>query len=743
MTVKRLFIFSSTAMKTLHVLRYFSFCLLLAVSSIAQAQCPNLVWSDEFDGTELDLSKWEPQIGDGCNYGICQWGNNELQFYKAENAVVSEGTLKILIKQEKNRRYNYTSARLRTKGLADFTYGRFEARMKLLHGQGLWPAFWMLSSNEPRGGWPQSGEIDIMEFLGQDPKKVFGTVHYGDPYPNNKYQGKDFFLYGDETFADDFHVFAVEWEPGEIRWYVDDVLYSTKTAADIEADGAVWPFDPDASNPEPNLMHLLLNVAVGGNLPGSPDATTPFPNQVEIDWVRVYDNSAFKPSISGDRLVPYQSSGQIYTLNNAPDGASIDWSVPAGASYVPVPGANAISVDWGGTGGDVVASTTDGCGQPASYRIDVTVESSFVREFSFDNFDDSEYAILGTMTGTLDVIDNPYPSGVNNSPKVAQYVRNAAEQYDAIFYSTASIPDASLYESGTKKFYMDVRSTTAPIGTQVLVQLEDSSRADPSNYPTGRHSRYLGTVTRNDGEWERIVFDYLDSPDDSTLDSAVDQIILLFAPDSFTGDTYDWDNFDSYVVEGTPSNVPPTAAFSYATTGLTADFDGSASTDDGSIVSWDWDFGDDVGGSGQSANHTYGSPGTYSVTLTVTDDDGATDSIAQDVSVSSGGDPTSLHVQSIATGTESAGGGKKRGTATITIRDDLEAPVGGATVFATFSGTFSETASGQTGPDGTVTLTTTGTARGGVIVNLCVDDITHATLNYDSAQNDITCTGGN
>jgi len=731
-------------MKTLHILRYISFCLALAVSSMAHAQCPNLVWSDEFNGTELDLSKWEPQIGDGCNYGICQWGNNELQFYKAENAVVSDGTLKILIKQEKNRRYNYTSARLRTKGLADFTYSRFEARMKLLQGQGLWPAFWMLSSNEPRGGWPQSGEIDIMEFLGQDPKKVFGTVHYGDPYPNNQYQSKDFLLYGDETFADDFHVFAVEWEPGEIRWYVDDILYSTKTADDVAPYD--WPFDPidpDSDPPEgENLMHLLLNVAVGGNLPGSPDATTPFPNQVEIDWVRVYDNSAFKPSISGDRLVSYQSGGHIYTLNNAPSGASIDWSVPAGAIINSGQGTDTVTVDWNDTGGYVVADVTDGCGTKA-YRIDVTVESPFVQEFSFENFDGPASATLLTATGTLDVTNNPYPSGINSSQTIAQYVRNPAEQYDTIFYSTASILDASLYESGAKKFYMDVRSTTVPIGTQVLVQLEDSSQAGPSNYPTGRHSRYVGTVTRNDGEWERIVFDYLDSPDGSTPDSAVDQIILLFAPDSFTGDTYDWDNFDSYVVEGTPSNIPPTAEFSYAATDLTVDFDGSASTDDGSIISWDWDFGDGVAGSGQSAHHAYGSPGTFYVTLTVTDNDGATDSTTQEVSLSGGGDPTSLHVQSIVTGTENAGGGNKRGTATITIHDDLETPVSGATVLATFSGTFSEAASGQTGPDGAVTLTTAGTARGGVTVNICVNDVTHATLNYDAAQNDITCSAGN
>jgi len=581
MTTKRFLIFSNSAMKTLHILLYFS-CLLLAVSSVAQAQCPtadpetpdpnaNLVWSDEFN-TDGDLSKWVPQIGDGCNYGICQWGNNELQFYKAENAEVSGGTLKIHIRKEKNRRYNYTSARLRSvvpvmpdcelTTLAEFEYGRFEARMKLLQGQGLWPAFWMLSTNELRGGWPQSGEIDIMEYLGQEPEKVFGTVHYGDPWPNNQYQGNDFLLYGGATFADDFHVFAVEWEPGEIRWYVDDVLYSTKTAGQIEAEGYDWPFDPidpDADPPEGvNQMHLLLNVAVGGNLPGSPDAMTPFPNQVEIDWVRVYDNSVFNPSISGDRLVPYQSSGE-YKLNNAPAGATIDWSVPAGATIVSGQGTDTLTLNWSDTGGDVVAQVTDEYGMVTSYRIGVTVEPDFV-------------------------------------------------------------------------------------------------------------------------------------------------------------------------------NAPPTAAFFYTTTGLTVNFDGSGSTDsDGIISSWKWDFGDGSSyASGDSTtSYTYSSADTYIVTLTVTDNNGATGFTTQNVSASSGGGPTSLHVQSVVTGTENAGGGNKRGAATITIHDDLGAPVSGANVTGIFSGTFSETVSDQTGPDGTVTLKTTGTAKGGVTVNVCIENVTHATLDYE------------
>ena len=132
MTTKIPFISTKKTLKISHILRWVCAFLILAAASTAQAQCPNLVWSDEFEGTELDLTKWEPQIGDGCNYGICQWGNNELQFYKAENAVVSDGTLKIMIKREKNRRYNYTSARLRTKGLGDFIYRHQSERRQCL-----------------------------------------------------------------------------------------------------------------------------------------------------------------------------------------------------------------------------------------------------------------------------------------------------------------------------------------------------------------------------------------------------------------------------------------------------------------------------------------------------------------------------------------------------------------------------------------------------------------------------------
>lgn len=239
--------------------------------------CP-LVWQDEFNGSTVDTGKWEFMLGDGCAYGICGWGNNELQYYRAENATVANGALTITAKQESFGGKQYTSARLRTLNLGDWTYGRFEMRAKLPVGQGMWPAFWMLPTNSPYGGWARSGEIDIMETVGNDPSRIHGTIHYHDQWPDNWQSGNSYVLpAGNPT---DWHVYAIEWEPAEIRWYVDGVLYSTKTAWDAVGYPFPAPFDVD--------FHLLLNLAVGGDWPGAPDGSTVFPQQYVIDYVRVY-----------------------------------------------------------------------------------------------------------------------------------------------------------------------------------------------------------------------------------------------------------------------------------------------------------------------------------------------------------------------------------------------------------------------------------------------------------------------
>jgi beta-glucanase (GH16 family) len=233
----------------------------------------NLVWSDEFNGTTIDPRNWTYDFGGN------GWGNSEFETYtnRPENARVENGKLIIEARQDPNIGNGYTSARLKTQGLQQFQYGRIEARMKLPSGQGIWPAFWMLGD---KGGWPQSGEIDIMEYIGKTPDTIYQTVH-GPGYSGAKGIGTHS-RPGVDSLKNDFHVYAVEWQPVEIRWYVDDQQVFKVTPAQIPT-GTQWVFD--------HPFFIILNVAVGGGWPGFPDSTTVFPQQLQVDYVRVYQQT--------------------------------------------------------------------------------------------------------------------------------------------------------------------------------------------------------------------------------------------------------------------------------------------------------------------------------------------------------------------------------------------------------------------------------------------------------------------
>jgi beta-glucanase (GH16 family) len=239
----------------------------------------DLVMEDNFDVDGApDPSIWTYDIGRGAdNNG---WGNNELQYYtdSPDNVVVQNGYLIITAKQEAIGGASYTSARLKTQNLFEQKYGRFEARIKLPLGQGLWPAFWMLGSNIDEVVWPQCGEIDIMEYLGNNPTQILGTLH-GPGYSGGESISKKYNL-PNSRFDNEFHVFGVEWTETYINWYVDDVLYNQITRKQVEAEGGEWVFD--------NSFFMILNMAVGGNLPGSPNSSTTFPQRMLVDYVRVY-----------------------------------------------------------------------------------------------------------------------------------------------------------------------------------------------------------------------------------------------------------------------------------------------------------------------------------------------------------------------------------------------------------------------------------------------------------------------
>lgn len=234
-----------------------------------------LVKADEFDidGTP-DESMWTYDIGTGQN----GWGNNELQYYtdRPENVVVEDGMLKITAIKEAYMGSSYTSARIITKGLFDKTYGRFEARMQLPWGQGIWPAFWLLGTDCDEVEWPQCGEIDIMEYRGQEPTIVHGSVH-GPGYSAGEAITKRYELTNDR-FDTDFHIFGIEWGPEYINYYVDDVLYNQITPADVTGE---WVYD--------HPFYILINVAVGGSYVGPPGASTSFPQTMLIDYVRIYE----------------------------------------------------------------------------------------------------------------------------------------------------------------------------------------------------------------------------------------------------------------------------------------------------------------------------------------------------------------------------------------------------------------------------------------------------------------------
>lgn len=293
----------------------------LVYSPSSAAQCAGfeyctLVWSDEFDGTEVDTTKWSFQRGDGTEVFLPSgWGNNEMQWYTDQNATVADGFLTITARKESvEPGWEYTSARLRSNRKGDWTYGRMEMRARMPLGKGLWPAFWMLPTERVYGGWAASGEIDIVEYIGSNPDEIFGTIHYGGEWPMNVSSSSQYKL-PSGTFDQGFHEFAIEWEAGEIRWYVDDIHYGTKT--DWYSSGGDFPAPFNAD------FHLLLNLAVGGNLPGAPNAETQFPQEYVIDYVRVYQQSDAPEFVinSGlnDAWFNPATSGQGFLLTVFPD----------------------------------------------------------------------------------------------------------------------------------------------------------------------------------------------------------------------------------------------------------------------------------------------------------------------------------------------------------------------------------------------------------------------------------------
>lgn len=234
----------------------------------------SLTWSEEFDGTELDSDTWTYELGNGCDKDLCGWGNNELQEYTSDpkNIRVADGMLTIEATEIPG---GYNSARIITQDKVELTFGRMDIRARMPKGQGLWPAIWMLGANINDVSWPMCGEIDIMELVGHTPAVTHGTVHYDNGSGYRYVGGSRSLASGD--LSDQFHVYSLVWNKNEIIWYLDNVQFQKFTKTGSET----FPFnDP---------FFFIMNVAVGGNWPGSPDGTTTFPQTMVVDYLRVFN----------------------------------------------------------------------------------------------------------------------------------------------------------------------------------------------------------------------------------------------------------------------------------------------------------------------------------------------------------------------------------------------------------------------------------------------------------------------
>ena len=277
-------------MKQLGVLSLIS--LLLIGCQSGQRQVPTypgytLVFADEFDGTRLNTANWSYREGDGCP-DLCGWGNKELQWYRPENTTVSGGNLIITAKEERFEGRDYTSSQIISRHKQDFRHGRIEASIKLPRGDGMWPAFWMMSSDDVYGTWAASGEIDIMEAK-NTPMEIRGNLHFGGEYPDNTKTGSSAYADGSD-FSQDYHLYSIEWDPKEIRWYCDNNLYKSTDVwwTGSKEDNGTFPAPFD------QRFYILLNVAVGGTYMDCfvPECiTAEFPQKMYVDYVRVYQKT--------------------------------------------------------------------------------------------------------------------------------------------------------------------------------------------------------------------------------------------------------------------------------------------------------------------------------------------------------------------------------------------------------------------------------------------------------------------
>ena len=399
-----------------------------------------LDWSDEFNGTSVASTNWTYDIGNGCP-NLCGWGNNELEYYtsRTQNVYVANGLLHIVAQQESYSNYNYTSAKLKSTGLFTQQYGRFEWRAKLPLGTGTWPALWMLPQNGTYGGWPNNGEIDVVENKGTNPTQEGGTIHYGGANGGDVYSGMTYtFPSGDGVT--NFHIYALEWTSNSVKWFVDNVLYETQTNwwSNVGTSTNRYPYPAPFNQP----FYIVMNLAIGGNYLGNPTTSvinsgTAFPVEMQVDYVRAYhDVPATGPPAAPTGLGAGAGNGTAYlnwdASSTGATGYNIKRATVSGGPYALVgsSGANSYadsSVFNCSTYYYVVSATNSFGESPNSSEITVPLGASTVAINSGGSgvnefMADADFSGGTQSTPTSNVIDtsevtNPAPQAVYQSER--------------------------------------------------------------------------------------------------------------------------------------------------------------------------------------------------------------------------------------------------------------------------------------------------------------------------------------
>lgn len=499
-------------------------------TSLAQNSCGwTEVWRDDFN--TLDTQVWSAEVnGDG-------GGNNELQFYtdRPENLYVENGLLNIKAIRENYQERTWTSARLRSKNGKDFTYGKMEARIKLPNGSGTWPAFWMMPTELPRDshGWPNGGEIDIME-AGGTTEVLHGTLHYGPYWPYNGNTGwPDPSLNTIHPEAGrtktEFQTYAVEWYPDRIVWLVNDV--PKLSMAREQLDGP----DPLRSNWDAfynRPFHFILNLAIGGWFSGNPDGSEAPVQLMQVDHVAVYKNPETW-SVEGDTYVYRGESHKIYRVDG-PANASYQWNVPGGVSILSGQGTREITVAIGNSArnGDFSVTFDTGCAGTQTFRKPVTIEQGVTQVVAdYENGLGVTHVQNGFALTTSGVTNNPAPGGINTSSRVLHYIRDASQQWDNLKLTGFGNIDAGELRSGRAKLFADVYfpASNSLLGKDLGGGLENSaaaSAAEPWDGNTGRLARFLGTMGKA-GEWHTVELSYTGTPDSNIAASEADALVFM------------------------------------------------------------------------------------------------------------------------------------------------------------------------------------------------------------------------